>query len=168
MHTLPVNQNQRNLLLKRQKNSHSHPIGVSLFNWKRTVMRHAEPPSRNGLSHANRCRNADMAEELFWQTLNSSSSRSSRLFNWPTFSAIMKMPCSGRYSNLFCQRPHLSLANHAVPFCMPRRHVARQSRRAACKVAWFAASTTTTSTPGQRSVSPALPSRSRWLMNYSG
>ena len=34
-------------------------------------MRHAEPPSRNGLSHANRCRNPDMAEELFWQRLNS-------------------------------------------------------------------------------------------------
>ena len=27
------------------------------------------PPSRNGLSHANRTRNADMSEELFWTTL---------------------------------------------------------------------------------------------------
>lgn len=35
----------------------------------RTVRR-ATPPSRNGLSHANRTRNADMAEELFWSTLN--------------------------------------------------------------------------------------------------
>jgi len=33
------------------------------------TIRGAKPPSRNGLSHANRERNADMAEELFWQTL---------------------------------------------------------------------------------------------------
>lgn len=34
------------------------------------TLRDATPPSRNGLSHANRTRNADMAEELFWSTLN--------------------------------------------------------------------------------------------------
>jgi hypothetical protein len=34
-------------------------------------IRHCTPPSRNGLSHANRTRNADMAEELFWDTLES-------------------------------------------------------------------------------------------------
>ena len=34
-----------------------------------STMRNAQPPSRNGLSHANRERNADMAEELFWKTL---------------------------------------------------------------------------------------------------
>ena len=34
--------------------------------------RHAvDQRSRNGLSHANRERDADMAEELFWETLNS-------------------------------------------------------------------------------------------------
>ena len=33
------------------------------------TLRGATPPSRNGLSHANRTRNADMAEELFWSTL---------------------------------------------------------------------------------------------------
>lgn len=33
------------------------------------TLRGATPPSRNGLSHANRNRNADMAEELFWATL---------------------------------------------------------------------------------------------------
>ena len=32
-------------------------------------IRGAKPPSRNGLSHANKCRTADMAEKLFWQTL---------------------------------------------------------------------------------------------------
>lgn len=32
-------------------------------------MRRAEPPSRNGLSHANRERNADMAEALFWNVM---------------------------------------------------------------------------------------------------
>jgi len=34
-----------------------------------TTIRKATPPSRNGLSHANKIRNADMAEELFWKTL---------------------------------------------------------------------------------------------------
>lgn len=33
------------------------------------TLRGATKPSRNGLSHANRTRNADMAEELFWSTL---------------------------------------------------------------------------------------------------
>lgn len=35
----------------------------------------AQPPSRNGLSHANRVRNADMAEELFRATLTSLQQR---------------------------------------------------------------------------------------------
>ncbi len=30
-------------------------------------IRSCTPPSRNGLSHANKTRNADMAEELFWK-----------------------------------------------------------------------------------------------------
>lgn len=34
-----------------------------------STLRGATPPSRNGLSHANRIRNADMAESLFWQVL---------------------------------------------------------------------------------------------------
>ena len=34
-----------------------------------STLRGATPPSRNGLSHASRTRNADMAEELFWKTL---------------------------------------------------------------------------------------------------
>ncbi len=34
-----------------------------------TTVRHASPPSRNGFSNANRERNADMAEALFWKTL---------------------------------------------------------------------------------------------------
>jgi len=33
------------------------------------TIRRALPPSRNGLSHANKVRNADMAEELFWKML---------------------------------------------------------------------------------------------------
>jgi len=33
------------------------------------TIRSAHPPSRNGLSHANRTRNADMAEALFWSVL---------------------------------------------------------------------------------------------------
>lgn len=34
------------------------------------TIRRASPPSRNGLSHANRVRNADMAEDLFWSVLD--------------------------------------------------------------------------------------------------
>jgi Transposase DDE domain/Domain of unknown function (DUF4372) len=34
------------------------------------TVRGATPPSRNGLSHANKVRDADMAEELFWLTLS--------------------------------------------------------------------------------------------------
>lgn len=34
------------------------------------TLRGATAPSRNGLSHANKVRNADMAEELFWSTLS--------------------------------------------------------------------------------------------------
>ncbi len=34
------------------------------------TIRNATPPSRNGLSHANKIRNGDMAEELFWQVLS--------------------------------------------------------------------------------------------------
>jgi Transposase DDE domain/Domain of unknown function (DUF4372) len=33
------------------------------------TIRSACPPSRNNLSHANKVRNSDMAEELFWETL---------------------------------------------------------------------------------------------------
>lgn len=36
-----------------------------------TTIRKAVPPSRNGLSHANKERNADMAEALFWETMKS-------------------------------------------------------------------------------------------------
>ena len=33
-------------------------------------IRGAEPPSRNGLSHANKTRNPKVAEELFWGVMN--------------------------------------------------------------------------------------------------
>ena len=36
---------------------------------KLMTIRGASPPSRNGLSHANRTRSADMAKDLFWNTL---------------------------------------------------------------------------------------------------
>ena len=36
-----------------------------------TTIRKSVPPSRNGLSHANKERNADMAEALFWETMES-------------------------------------------------------------------------------------------------
>ena len=34
-------------------------------------IRNCSPPSRNGLSHANKTSNADMAEELFWKVYES-------------------------------------------------------------------------------------------------
>jgi len=48
----------------------------------------ARPPSRNGLSHANKNRNADMMEELFWKMLEHLQSR------FPGFGP------SGRYKGL--------------------------------------------------------------------
>lgn len=47
-------------------------ISDSLSNHEGVVctIRGAKPPSRNGLSHANRVRNADMAEALFWAVLS--------------------------------------------------------------------------------------------------
>lgn len=39
-------------------------------------IRHATPPSRNGLSHANKVRDADMAEKLFWEVLAHLQTRS--------------------------------------------------------------------------------------------
>lgn len=41
-----------------------------------TTMRKAVPPSRNGLSHANMTRNADMAEALFWSVFQELQRRS--------------------------------------------------------------------------------------------
>ena len=38
-------------------------------------IRNCTPPSRNGLSHANRTRNADMAEEFFWAVYESLTKR---------------------------------------------------------------------------------------------
>ncbi len=40
------------------------------------TMRRATAPSRNGLSHANKVRNADMAEVLFWRVLEHCKSTS--------------------------------------------------------------------------------------------
>jgi len=55
----------------------SHALGLNdicdtLRNHKGvlTTIRDAVPPSRNGFSHANRTRNADMAEDLFWSVLS--------------------------------------------------------------------------------------------------
>ena len=56
----------------------SHAIGLNdicdtLHNHSGVVatIRNSVPPSRNGFSYANRNRNADMAEDLFWTTLES-------------------------------------------------------------------------------------------------
>ena len=78
-------------------------------------IRGCTPPSRNGLSHANKTRNADMAEELFWKVYESLSKQypdfltSSR--NYPGLphrfrrriiravdsSAMTRTPCAGRF-----------------------------------------------------------------------
>jgi hypothetical protein len=54
----------------------SHSIGLNdlcdslqLHSGPLSTIRGATPPSRNGLSHANRQRPAEMAEKLFWQVL---------------------------------------------------------------------------------------------------
>lgn len=43
--------------------------GLRLHSGYLKTIRQAVPPSRNGLSHANKVRNADMAEDLFWSVL---------------------------------------------------------------------------------------------------
>lgn len=43
--------------------------GLRLHSGYLKTIRQAVPPSRNGLSHANKIRDADMAEELFWSVL---------------------------------------------------------------------------------------------------
>lgn len=44
-------------------------------------IRNCTPPTRNGLSHANRTRNADMAEELFWIVFNDLKEKHKEFFN---------------------------------------------------------------------------------------
>lgn len=44
-------------------------------------IRNGTPPTRNGLSHANRTRNADMAEELFWIVFDDLKEKDKRFFN---------------------------------------------------------------------------------------
>ena len=58
----------------------SHSIGLNdvcdslqLNAGSLAAVRGATPPSRNGLSHANKVRSAEMAEKLFWGTLDSIS-----------------------------------------------------------------------------------------------
>jgi hypothetical protein len=55
----------------------SHSVGLNdlcdnlrLQRSKLATLRGATPPSRNGLSHANKSRNSDMMKDLFWATLN--------------------------------------------------------------------------------------------------
>lgn len=43
--------------------------GLAHHKLKLATVRGATPPSRNGLSHANKNRNSDMMESLFWKTL---------------------------------------------------------------------------------------------------
>lgn len=65
----------------------SHALGLNdicdtLRNHKGvlTTIRDAVPPSRNGFSHANRTRNADMAEDLFWSVLGHLKSISPKFY----------------------------------------------------------------------------------------
>ncbi len=52
--------------------------GLRLHSGYLKVIRQATPPSRNGLSHANKVRSAAMAEELFWSVLDHFKSLNSR------------------------------------------------------------------------------------------
>ena len=53
----------------RAENRSLNDICDSLSNHAGTLeqLRNCTPPSRNGLPHANKTRNADMPEELFWE-----------------------------------------------------------------------------------------------------
>ena len=54
-----------------------------------STVRGATPPSRNGLSHANRNRNADMAEELFWATLADFLGHNEQAIRWQVWTALL-------------------------------------------------------------------------------
>ena len=67
-----------------------------------TFGRGAEPPSRNGLSNANKIRDAEMAEELFWTVLEHlgrfQSGFSGREYaNW--FSDSVQVNCRNRVND---------------------------------------------------------------------
>jgi len=49
-----------------------------------STLRNATPPSRNGLSHANKVRNSAMAQDLFYETLSHFSSRFPRFGRFDT------------------------------------------------------------------------------------
>jgi hypothetical protein len=51
--------------------------GLRLYSGPLSAIRGATPPSKNGLSHANKERPAQLAEQLFWQTLEHLKSRCS-------------------------------------------------------------------------------------------
>lgn len=57
------------------------------------TLRGAVSPSRNGLSHANMVRNADMAEDLFWQSL---ASLRSACPNFGLGRKVERPPCEGQ------------------------------------------------------------------------
>src|ERR1700734_972929 len=63
----------------------THSIGLNdvcdalrLHSGPLSSIRGATPPSRNNLSHANKARSAEMAEKLFWETLEHLSNQSPR------------------------------------------------------------------------------------------
>ena len=74
----------------------SHSIGLNdvcdslwLHSGPLSAIRGATPPSRNGLSHAGKHRNAEMAEQLFWSMLDRKSTRLNSSHEW-----ISRMPSS--------------------------------------------------------------------------
>ena len=89
-------------------------------------IRNCAPPSRNGLSHANKTRNADMAEELFWKVYESLSKR------FPEFPASSRnypgLPCRFRRTVRAVDSTTIQLTAFSMGWAKHRR------RKAAAKM----------------------------------
>lgn len=59
-------------------------LTLQLHSGPLSTIRAATPPSRNGLSHVNRERSAEMAEQLLWSTLDHLKVSVTRSFQLPT------------------------------------------------------------------------------------
>lgn len=79
----------------------SHSLGLNdvcdalqLHSGPLSAIRGATPPSRNGLSHANKIRPAEMAEKLFWSTLDHLGTIAPRVFKGKSWGRMHRFKCA--------------------------------------------------------------------------
>ena len=79
----------------------SHSLGLNdvcdalqLHSGPLSAVRGATPPSRNGLSHANKTRPAEMGEKLFWQVLDHLGSLAPRFIKGKSWGRMHRFKCA--------------------------------------------------------------------------